>query len=378
MIPVPEPWLQAATRTHTPAWHITATRFDAGIPIGAFTVPIVGGILSRTRDAYPRTRLQIDVPAAEYPPVPAPAHLLPYGTRVTLRYSLNGGAPVTIAELHILRSVVERPDSVWQLEAVDASGIVAADTINDRRPAGILPGQTVGQAITALIKRTIGNATVTVTGAASSVTVPPDYDPPVNPWRAVEDLAAIAGASVHVDAAHPWRFVIGPPPEIGTPVDTIRPGAGGTVTRYRVHHERTWNAVAAVYTDRDTDTVVTGWWQDDRPDSQLNPNRIGHYMTLRRDFDGPMTQAGADAMAASIGWREAGFARTTEAYTVPRPWLEPGDTVTMDTLAVAGARVMVAGIRCPLDHTAMAIDLDNPNYVLGGGAELKGSPHGPA
>lgn len=362
MIEVPGHWLAVADGTHAPRWRVTLLPATGDPVSGAVT----SGSITRTLLGWPRTRVRVEVPVIGVPGL-APQHYLPYGSQMQVEFSADGGDFVTVARVHTIRSEVRRPDGVLVLEAVDASGLIQEDAMVGPRPAPPLQGRTVADCVRDLIRRTIPDAVVDVSGASVSTVVPADWDPDPSPWRCVEQLTDLAGATVDVGAGHPWSMRVRDMPALGVPVDRV--AVAVTVTGCSVGWERTWNAVAVEFRDPDDrDRVsVTGWWVDERPDNPLAPSRLGHHITLVRDGgDGTPSQIAADAAAEMHGQRLAGRCRIVAAECVARPWLMPGDTIAM---TFAGGPVdeahLITEVTIPLDGAPMRITTDNARYNEG-------------
>lgn len=360
MITVPAGWLRTADNTHAPQWQVEL------LPKGGDPIPgvVTSGRLLRNSGTYPKQRLTFTIPSDGIPGL-LPSHLLPYGTQVRASYRVGPREPwVVMAWLHVVRSKIDRPAGMWTVEAVDGSGLIAEDKIHPRRPA-TLTG-TIGAAVTALIRRTFPAAVVTVTGSAASATIPADWKPDPDPWRCIEQLTDLAGATVDCDPQAPETFRVRPVPEIGVPVDRV--AVKVNMTGYSVGHERTWNAVAVIYRDPANRDIVTrtGLWVDDRAGSPIAPGTLGHHVTLVVDqAQGTPTQAQADAAAMAKGLREAGRTRLVAADCVPRPWLEPGDTVALDFAGgPTGEPHLLTAIAIPLDHTPVELSTRNSLYLL--------------
>jgi len=323
VIPVPPVWLDHANSTHAPRWQVEVERWEGATLVETVQAVGVSFTVSRSSQSWPRLSVTVRVPATGTP-APAPRWLMPWGALVRVTYQLPGGDPVVVAVAHVIRSRLDRPEGVWTLEAADTSGLIGADAITARRPAPV--SGTVAAAITALIRRTIPTATVTVSGPAASSPVPADWEVGRDPWAACVALADLAGSTIRIHPDDPDAFTVAPEAALGTPVDEL--AVGVNVNGYPVTMERTWNAVAVEYTPTGGSGVaVTGWWVDDRPDSPLRPSVLGTHLTLVKQAVGLPTQAQADAAAAVWARREAGWVRSTEWRIIPRPWLEPDDTI---------------------------------------------------
>lgn len=363
MITVPAGWLVAADSTHAPVWRVLLSTWSGATQLDEQVAEVVSGSLSRSGLRWPRVTADLQVPASGTPG-PAPAHLKPFGTRARLQYRVDnaGGDWVDMARLHVVRSVIDRPRGMWSLECVDSSGLLQEDIINARRPAALTG--TIGAVVTGLLRRTFPSAVVSVSGAAATETVPADWKPDRDPWRCIEQLTDLAGADVSLTAGSWTTFKVAPLPVLAAQaVDSV--AVEKNLTAYGVGMERTWNAVCLEYrSPTNTATVTrTGWWTDARPDSALNPAKLGHHVTLYRQADGTPTQGQADQAAATIGARETGRARAVRLTCVPRPWIEPGDTVTLTYAGGPSELALVTGVDVPLDGSGMGLDTRNSTYV---------------
>jgi hypothetical protein len=365
MITVPAAWLAAADATHAPLWRVLLSQWDGATQMDERVAEVVGGSLSRDGVRWPRVTADLQIPATGSPSL-APAHLKPFGTRVRLQYKVDnaGGDWVDMARLHVVRSLINRPQGMWTLECVDSSGLLQEDIINARRPANLTG--TIGAVVTGLVRRTLGaSAVVSVSGPAATETVPADWKADKDPWRCIEQLTDLAGADVSV-VANSWiTFKVAPLPALGVAVDTV--AVERNLTGYGVGMERTWNAVCLEYRSPTNNATVTrtGWWTDTRAASVLNPSKIGHHVTLFRQAEGTPSQVQADQAAATIGARETGRARSVRLTCVPRPWIEPGDTVTLTYAGGPTEPALITGVDVPLDGSGMGLDTRNNAYVEG-------------
>jgi len=367
VIPVPPAYLDAANRTHEPQWRVSI--LDRAGVVQVANLPVVAGGITRDNSGSPRTSVNCDV-ATQQTPQPIDQRYLPTGGRLRVEYRIAELADwVVLADVDMVASAIARPESMWTLAGVGPDARIDLDDLaRGARPA--LTG-TVGAAVTALIRRTFPNAPVTVTGAAATQPVPTDYELPGDgsPWRAVEFLATSAGAEVYA-SGHTREFIVRDIPGITTPVDRLGTGAGGVVTGYTLNHEMGYNSVALRYEVKDAeDTEIrTGRWTDTRSTSPVAVQRIGSevvYAETVRASAAP-TQVEADAAAARMGSRVGGRARRGQVRHPTRPWLEPGDTVTVRWLGGPEESHVVEAVQIPLSQENVQVTtLATHQYAMG-------------
>jgi hypothetical protein len=255
----------------------------------------------------------------------------PYTTRAEWSYRPNPDQPwMLVADLHVNQTSLDRPSGQWTMSCVDAAGMIDEDNIVPAFPFEFTPGETIEAAVTRLIRRTFPGARITVDGAAGGVSqpIPDKFDAGTrrSPWELVEALTDLVGVEVHITPDE--AYVLRPVPELAAEaVDSL--SAHVSVTGYELVLNPAWNTVVLSYEDRATgqNRTVNGVWQDTRTDSPLSIARLGRRITLWESREGSPTQVQADTAARVLGSRAAGLARALSVTTLPRPWLEPGDTV---------------------------------------------------
>ena len=348
MITVPAGYLTAASSTHAPAW-----RVSMGTPQGMVVLPILGGSITKDTAAAGRCRAGITVPTQ---PVAQPIDqaMVPTGQRLLLEYSIQHfGQWVTIADLDVIRSRIVRPDSVWELEAVDRGARVGLD---DTARGGWVPQTTgtIAAAIQYIVRRTFPSTVFAITGPALTQAVPPDSKTFGDPWELAMRMAEAAGSELYF-RAHDRVCVVRPKPDVGTPVDTI--AVGVNVTQVDLAHEAGYNTVGLRYLNQAGDVLRTGIWKDTRTTSPVSVQRLGAHVVLAEDkqVDTPPAQVDADAAAAAIGRRAGGRARSPSIRHVARPWLEPGDTVDVTYAGGPTERQVIDSVGIPLDSTNIQV-----------------------
>ena len=350
MIIVPAEYLIAANRPHAPRWRVSL-RTAAGDMIGDY-LPITGGSLSREWAMTPRTRAQVRMPTQMVPTL-IDQNLIPTGQRLRFEYAIEHfGQWVVMADLDLVKSTITRPDSVWELEAVDQSARIALD--DTARGGWTEPSGTIADGIRYIVRRTFPNAEFLITGPANTQQVPANLKTDGDPWNAAVALATAAGSEVFMSGSERWCRVR-PIPSVQTGAnDELTVGAGGTITRYDLKSEMAYNSVALVYqSDTGADTLRVGRWTDTRPNSPVSLQRIGSHVVYRetRKANAAPSQVEADDAAAALGRRVAGRTRTPTIRHVSRPWLEPGDTIQVTYAGGPTEWQMVESVDIPLDRT---------------------------
>lgn len=367
MIDVPAEWLQAASGTHRPQW-----RARILAPNGAVVVddlPVAAGQIVREEGRHPRTEANVDVPTSAVPALLDQAYL-PAGNRLQLQYRIAPSPGwVTVADVDLVASAIARPEDMWTLAGADRSARIAVDDLA-RGNMPVFGGDTYANTITALVHRTFASDPVSATGPATTLTVPSKYGGDVvdgDPWRLADALAAEAESEVFYTTAR--TVVIRPIPTAGTPVDALAVGAGGNITGYTLNHELGYNHVAVAYVNSASGQVaVRGTWTDTRTDSPTSLQRIGSRVTLGKVIraDSAPTQAAADAAAAALGLRSAGRARSAEVRHPTRPWLEPGDTVSVTFLGGPTEDMVVRSVGIDLGPDNIQVTrFRNSDYSMG-------------
>jgi len=341
----------AVDGNHQPVWRVEVTA-PGGSPTD---LPVLAGSLIKDGNAWPSTKLRVKVPTepVPYSTTPGiPPDRLPHGT--TCRVLWGIGAPTTvIAErLVLLTSELTRPKDMWDLAFGDITAVVAMDKLPRSEWPPASPPTTLSGAVGWLLDRTIPGQ-YTLTPDASPL--PTEWLPSGDPWLAAVQLVQQANKQITL-APNGQDFTIRPQPVIGTPVDTIT--AADNVTGYDVLWERAYNSVCLDYRAQDG-TYVTGRWDDTRTGSPLYGLPRSTYYDQR---DGQPTQAQADAAALAIAQQVAGRMQTTRLYTIPRPWLEPWDTVTVNYLGGVTGSALVESIEAHLDNEPMTVTLRNSRY----------------
>jgi hypothetical protein len=348
MIPAPIGYLSAATRTHVPVW-----RVSMDTPAGLVVLPVLDGSITKDNATAGRCRATITIPTQPVAQLIDQA-MIPTGQRLLFEYTIQHfGVWVTIADLDVIRSRIVRPDSVWQVDAVDRGARVGLD---DTARGGWVPQTTgtIAAAIQYIVRRTFPSTVFAITGPALTQTVPPDSKTFGDPWELALRMAEAAQSELFF-RAHDRVCVVRPKPDVGTPVDSL--AVGQAITAVDLDHEAGYNTVGLRYLNQAGDVLRTGIWKDTRTDSPVSVQRFGAHVVLAEDkqVDTPPAQADADAAAAAIGRRAGGRARAPSIRHVARPWLEPGDTVEVTYAGGPTEPQLIDSVEIPLDNTNIQV-----------------------
>ena len=188
---------------------------------------------------------------------------------------------------------------------------------------------TVVTAITALILRSVPDASILP--LISDVAIGPrTWDVEADPWVAVQEIAAAAGAECYTNAD--GAFVIAALPDINTtaPVWSVAAGEGGVYIKGTrgMSSAGVHNGMMARGENTEAGTAPVSYLAtDDDPDS---PTRWGGPFGRRPDFytSSTLTTVGACQAAAELKLRakKAPNARG-DFSSLPNPALEPGDVL---------------------------------------------------
>jgi hypothetical protein len=352
MIPVTAAMKDGALRTHAPRW-LLAT--DDGQD---WTGMVLDGSLTRSSGRSPRSRLRLTLAGGS--PRLLDQGLLPTGRDLILSYSQRPATEViALFTGRLVQSGLTRTESTWDMEAVDHSSTVAADLI---APGGITVPATVGALVQALVRRTLPDALFTITGPAATAPVPSDLEVDGDPWQIIEKACQSCGCEAWFDQN--GRCVVRAEPALAAPVDALR--VGSNVTGYQIGHEAAYSRVELRYKDKSTPpNTRTGVWQDLRADSPTSVARIGR-VTLREDDDSALypSQAQADAAAAALAGRAAGRARRAVVRHVPRPWLEPGDSIEITLAGGPTETQMIESVEVPIGPGVQITTMRNTGYRI--------------
>lgn len=324
-ISVPAWARDAVKQTHSAQWRATLTPVT-GAPL---VLPITAGALSIDSDQWPRYTCDLALGDLSLAPTTGAGAVLPFGSTVTLDYTLadSAGQTVTIRPAPpMLVDTVEvgRGRSVgMRLTASDRSLAISTDAypLPTALPAA---HRTVSTAIAYLIRRTYPTATIVDT-VNSNEPLGEGFTVDADPWATIEQLADSVEAEVYLDPAN--RFFVRPVSVPTSAADTLATGPTGTVVGSSSTLTRGYNRVILAYRDAAGKPVLGRW-----ADTSGGPLDIrGKYgrVTLAEARDRYATQTQADYAARAYARRVAGRVRDSVIEAVGMPWIECGDTVAV-------------------------------------------------
>ena len=353
MIPLPFDGPAAVAVPHQPQWRVLLDGVDT---------PVLDGTIRKNLASWPAVSIDLKLNASALPAIPTAA-VLPFGTEAAVQWRV---APVqawtTVATGVVIRSQIDRPDGEWNLTAVDKSGVIAVDVVDEglwNPPAGM----TVADLAQYVAQRTYPGLPVNATGSVTTTPVPDDLKVTGDPWRPVADAVdnADAWARFTVDGS---ALVISNAPVIGSPVQTLGTHEGGTITAYSVTFERAYNRALITFTDpADSDVKVFGRWTLDNTASPLHPSNLGTYVGYLETQQGRPSQVDADRAAAAIGRRLFGRVQSARINHISSPWLEPGDTITVQYAPGIVSDELILNVSVPLSGQEQETTLRNSDYI---------------
>jgi hypothetical protein len=353
----------------------------AGVPTGNVAVIMPAGTYVADSSAWPRVQATLNVPTALTPSTTA-SPVSPFGGQVLIdvgfRFPGGSARSFRLATLDVAETVIARPDGTISVRAVSHEARVDEDRFTVPIDS---PGGKGTALITALVRRTLGanHPVVNRVPPAQDPTYPArsfTYDGPV--WAIVEEIADTAGIEAWFDPA--GALVLAPTPVKGTPVLRYSTGNGGSIVGYSSARGWAANRVAVVYED-EQNARVTGLWEDTVATSatRVSGPYGRHTVVYRVPVTKPArlpTQADANANAANRAKREAAGYRSVTLSTIPAPWVECGDTVTVALLGGLVETLIVGRHEFPIDGldlaTVVALD-DTYTRDLGAGATRVGN-----
>lgn len=325
----------------------------------------VQGTLTLSDTNWPRATLDMTVPAG-VTAADSDAPVTPYGGRVLVEMGaiVRGAQHIfQVCDLDVTEVFLERPTNTWTIRAAsqEARVNVATPYVSvDMWMYGQMgkgDGKT-STAVHALISEcmpgydpfftlypvTIALASDDVLALTDEITSRGEL------WPIIEEAMDLTGGEAYF--RYDRRLVLRTDPVIGSPVQTLKVGSGGTITDYRDVTRWAINAVHVEYEKKSDGSLKVGLWENTDPTS---PTRIDgpygrHVRVETRQVSTLPLQARCDARAASIGKRASAPARRLEVDCVPCGWLEPGDTVAVQLVEGSTTNVLVSGVRIPLSQ----------------------------
>ena len=352
-----------------PASPTIAPRVKVTAYLGAATVdvPVTDGELVKDATRYPRTMVTVQTADTSLVPHALADVLQPFGSRLKVEYGYADSAGtvtyIQVADGPIVQTTAHRPGGVIQLESWDDSFIVASDLSPSDQPFGAgtdhanqLVIDTVNNSMNGYFPTVVN----TLSTAQKAVLVPVDWSWIGDPWAAVLELGTMCGADVYFDSAR--QLILRPAPVVAAPVFTFQTGPAGTVTSYESTQRPPFNSVWAPF-DHPAGTPYTmGLWQDPSPITGTSSAYMWSNVYVATVQTGTPTAAVANGVAANIA-RRVRRSRTVRLEAVPVPWLEPGDTVAVQTIGGPWETHLVSGFTLPLGLRPMSLTTQDPTYT---------------
>ena len=312
----------------------------------------VEGMLTSSSTAWPRTTLDLTVPGGITPALTS-LPVTPYGGLVRVEAGAYIGSTLysfQVCELDVDEVTIERPSGTIYVHAVSHEARVNDDV----QP--FLASSITSQASVWIVDRVSATLGIYGTGPVYPNTVSLTNDVSLNygevmtqgtVWDTVEQLMAMCGGEAYF--RYDGRLILRDEPVKGTSVLTIKGDAGGTLLRYR--SMRRWAASVAYvsFEKSDGSTQLGQWLQTTGPAASTGPYGR-HAILQKRTVQTLPSAAKANAAAATAGKRAAAPMRRVELDAIPAPWLEPGDTISVQLQGETAETHLVTGVRWPLSQ----------------------------
>lgn len=324
----------------------------------------VEGTLTLSDTNWPRATLELSIPAG----VTAADTVVPVsqlGGRAVVEFGATiGGSRYVFqaCDLDVSEVFLERPSNMWTIRAVSQEA-----RVNEAVP--VLPISLWDYATSLGTGKTSEGVRAVVSDAMPgydrfyrvypasvslatdvTLTVQDDYVSTYAEglWDMLEGAMDATGGEAYF--RYDRRLVLRTIPVIGSPVQTLKVGTGGTLLAYRDVTRWARNAVMVNYYRRSNDTLLIGSWEQTTGPKRVSGPYGRHTRVINKTVPTLPTQARANARAASIGKRVSAPFRRVELDCVPAPWLEPGDTVAVQLVEGSLTNMLVSGVRIPLSQ----------------------------
>ncbi len=348
MYPVSDRFLPRLAESHTPVTRVQLFLTDGRV----IDLEHTGGSVPVDRSqAIRRTCTVTGCDVSLIPRTPSD-QLATYGARLRISRGVEYGSPddAELVPLGVFRldsvdgDVSEGPVS---LQGKDLSAVIA----DDKFTAPYTATGTVVTAVTALIQRSIPDADVIslITDAAIGSRA---FDIEGDPWAAVQEIGAAAGAEVYANAD--GGFVIATLPDLLTtaPVWAVEAVEGGVYIsgNRAMTSSNVFNGVLA-RGENTADNVapVSYLATDDDPNS---PTYWGGPFGRRPTFysSSTLTTVGACTQAATLKLAQAKAPNASgDVSSLPNPALEPGDVIRVTHPDGTRELHQIASFSVPLD-----------------------------
>lgn len=357
-----DPALDAAYGAN--AWRplLRATYLDpAGNAVPAIAPVAPAGRYVADSSRWPRAEATLTIPTAITPDRTA-SPVSPYGGSLLLDVGasfLGVERWFRLATLDVIETTIDRPAGTIDVRAVSHEARVDEDRIDSRATTSSGTGTAL---VISLVRGTLGSS------HPVDNRVPPGSDPSyaagafvlAGPkWGVVEAIADASGFEAYFDYAGTLVLRL-PPTKSTSPQVHYTTGDGGTLTGYTSGRGWAYNRVAQVYeTSAGASGAgrLVGLWEDTNPSSATRvggPYGRHTWMPDAIRVDTLPTAAVANRAAATIARRAGAAFRSVDLRTIPSPWIEPGDTASVEFLGGMIELLLVGRIEFPLDGLDVA------------------------
>ena len=286
-------------------------------------LPLMDGTLTISDTSTDRTTFSASLPMS-WAPLSWTDPLVPADTYLTIEYDVGVDDPIRVGLVWLDQVQVRRPEGRVSITASTRSKRVSQ--------AGFAPGDRFYTGTcTAVVQRIVNEAlgiTVpcTVQSGLPVINVDPTEAWTGDPWNAVEQLMDRIGGEAFFDEYD--ELILRPTPRFDpVPVFELKTGEDGNIIDYTINFERAANRQAVIFND------PTGSQADIVGIASATGNAAwdGPYGRYRREESrsGKVTQAQANAAAATLLTRTGGALRSVDLTIAPTPFLDAGDCVSV-------------------------------------------------
>jgi hypothetical protein len=222
MYPVSDRFLATLVEAHQPASEVDLFLTDGRVE----PLDVIGGSVTVDRSQQCRRQCTVTIPDPALIPRTPTDQLSVYGARLRVSRGVQAGAyrelvPVGVFRLDSVEGDIDEGPVTLTGKSLEC--VVADDKFTTPYRA---TGTAVG-AITALIQRSIPDATVASTATDAAIGAR-TWDIEADPWAAVTELATAIGAECYADADGGFVIAELPDPLAVTPAWTVSVGEGGS------------------------------------------------------------------------------------------------------------------------------------------------------
>lgn len=302
---------------------------------------------------------QITVVGEEAIPYTDTHPLSPFGQYATVAFLYDlptGTERVEVGEFPLIGTTVTRPEKLVSVTLGDWAYRV--DRASLERAQQWAASAEVADVIAQLIADALG-FTVTLTSDLAGETIGGEGfigNAGDSPWRLI--LALGDAHDRYIYFASRTEVVITSRLGVGTPVDEVATGTGGTIVRSTsdITVTTAYNRIIVIVesaagdapTYRAVRTLTDGPLAYDRTGFGIYP-MVAHYRVENA------TQALANSYADYLFARQAGAARSFDLTTIPMPWLEAGDTIMLTSANGSEA--------CVIESMSLPFEAETPSRM---------------